>query len=284
MAMPTQDLRDSIPMLDYETIAFAISEASDGNVVVSVDELKKLKSQKAVAIYKALVFSWNEFIPELINQAQLRGMDRFKYPRIYEETVGLCTLAVAVNKIMQTCGINNFTLKDLLVPKPKRTQKLLSAIVNRIQFFNTKYEVLDKAFNQAYEIKSRRIELENRKQELINQIAEMKAKKAADQKTVTLLGPELSSWRAKYEKMKDKTATKMKHLEEKAKVFKDQECVLEILEKESLYEESRVIGLQKSSLLNTSSYKERQLCDLEEDATTALKLITGLATLLKKHS
>eukprot|EP00795_Rhopilema_esculentum_P009204 gene9204-16879_t len=60
----------TIPLMGYEAITAAIADSSDGNLTVSVEDLKKITSEKVIEIYKALLFSLFERASEQISQCE----------------------------------------------------------------------------------------------------------------------------------------------------------------------------------------------------------------------
>ncbi|XP_067142141.1 kinetochore protein Nuf2-B-like [Centruroides vittatus] len=85
----------------------------------------------------------------------------------YEETIPLLNLLVVMKVVATRCGINDFTIRDIMEPKRKRTRRILSYFANYWQFSAKNLEMWIKA-------KEKFSEAAERKKELMNDIDRIK--------------------------------------------------------------------------------------------------------------
>ncbi|XP_023226606.1 kinetochore protein Nuf2-B-like [Centruroides sculpturatus] len=85
----------------------------------------------------------------------------------YEETIPLLNLLVVMKVVATRCSINDFTVRDIMEPKRKRTRRILSYFANYWQFSVKNLEMWVKA-------KEKYSEAAKRKKELMNDIDRIK--------------------------------------------------------------------------------------------------------------
>jgi myosin heavy subunit len=71
---------------------------------------------------------------EEMNQPAFSGLSALTYPELHEESIPQINSFRACTRMMETCGIQDFTIKDFMVPNPKRLRKQLSGIINFAKF------------------------------------------------------------------------------------------------------------------------------------------------------
>lgn len=121
----------SFPLLKPSQI---IASFRDMKIPVAEEDLKQ---SDVGAIRKVL-----EFFIELtmgitreeMNQPQFAGVKVLSYPELYEEAIVELTFFRKASTLMQACGINDFNMKDILTPNPKRVRRQFSALINFSKF------------------------------------------------------------------------------------------------------------------------------------------------------
>ena len=67
-------------------------------------------------------------------QPAFLGLAALNYPEMHEESVAFVNTYRACAKMMEICGIGNFTIRDFTTPNAKKLQKQLSGIINFVKF------------------------------------------------------------------------------------------------------------------------------------------------------
>ncbi|XP_065066240.1 kinetochore protein Nuf2-like [Rhopilema esculentum] len=274
----------TIPLMGYEAITAAIADSSDGNLTVSVEDLKKITSEKVIEIYKALLFSLFERASEQISQAPYRELaERIKDGCLYEDAMLLSTLCLALIRVFQACCINSFGIRDLVNPKPKRTHRLLSSLLNYIRHVHSKQDIVEESLNYACEYEQKRAEMLSNRDELIQQNEDIEIRIAEQGSKTAKLKPEAEAWRTRLNDLTTLQSEKKKEFEEDQRHLTDKKIILDILKTENDWNEKTPVAMERTNLLNKLHYKRVQLQQLDEDSKAALKLITGFDSLLVKN-
>lgn len=80
--------------------------------------------------------------PEELSQANFHGLQHISYPELYEDAVPQVNGLRAVMKLMETCEITDFSLKDIFAPSQSRLNRQLSGIINFAKFREERIHVL----------------------------------------------------------------------------------------------------------------------------------------------
>lgn len=72
------------------------------------------------------------------------GLNAITYPELHEEAVPIINSFRAISKMMEFCGIPDFSLRDLIAPDAKRLSRQLSGIMNFAKFRLQKIGDLEK--------------------------------------------------------------------------------------------------------------------------------------------
>ncbi|NXF03332.1 NUF2 protein, partial [Smithornis capensis] len=95
------------------------------------------------------------------------------HPQIYEGFLPICNLYIHMERFLPVCRIHDFQIADVLNPKPKRTVRFLSGIVNFINFREFRLQVyleLQVNYKTAME---RRQQLEAANQEAVAKLEKL---------------------------------------------------------------------------------------------------------------
>lgn len=151
---------------------------------------------------------------EQFTQPQFKFMDSFEHPELHEESAPLVILALAMQRFMYACGMENFSIFDIVTPKPKKTLHCISAIVNFTKFKASREHVYDNAMAEVDAAVQQREQLVARNKELQKRILEMKAKRAEEEKQVQKLGDEVQELENSVCELNKQQATEMKHIQQ----------------------------------------------------------------------
>ncbi|KAF2651450.1 kinetochore protein nuf2 [Lophiostoma macrostomum CBS 122681] len=98
------------------------------------------------------------------------------------DTRDLMGFFVVLKKLLQECGIQDFTFQDLYKPTHPRLVKIFSYMINFIRFRESQTSVIDEHFNKAERTKLRIEQLFNDKQAKEMQLYELERNRVATQK------------------------------------------------------------------------------------------------------
>lgn len=76
------------------------------------------------------------------SQPAFTGLQVMNYPGLHEESIPQFHILKNIMKLMETCDINDFTIKDLISPNSSRLIRQLSAIINFAKFREERLNML----------------------------------------------------------------------------------------------------------------------------------------------
>ena len=71
---------------------------------------------------------------EEMNQPAFSGLSMLDYPELHEDSIPQINSFRAIQRLMETCGVRDFTVKDITDPQAKRLRKHISGIINFAKF------------------------------------------------------------------------------------------------------------------------------------------------------
>jgi kinetochore protein Nuf2 len=71
---------------------------------------------------------------EEMAQPAFTGLKVLAFPEMHDDSIPFLNTFRACSKMMEICGIDDFSLKDFMTPCPKRLQRQLAAIINFIRY------------------------------------------------------------------------------------------------------------------------------------------------------
>ena len=89
---------------------------------------------------------------DLIQPAGFQAMQCLSNPTLYEEAVSEIAFLRATMKLMRTCGVMDFGLKDFQYPTSRRLKKQLSAVINLIKFREDRLQMYQELYEQRAQI------------------------------------------------------------------------------------------------------------------------------------
>ncbi|KAI9753928.1 MAG: kinetochore-associated Ndc80 complex subunit nuf2 [Chaenotheca gracillima] len=95
------------------------------------------------------------------------------------DTRNLMGFYVSLKKLLQECGISDFSFQDLLKPTHDRLVKIFSYIINFVRFRESQTGIIDEHFNKAETTKARIETLYVENQEMDTRLADLKRNRKA---------------------------------------------------------------------------------------------------------
>nr|XP_054762482.1 kinetochore protein Nuf2-like [Lytechinus pictus]XP_054762486.1 kinetochore protein Nuf2-like [Lytechinus pictus] len=156
----------SFPLLSSADLASVLHEVL--GETFSEEDFKNPQSTKIQKLYATFLQRLINTPMDKINQPQWEASQSVLHPELYTDTFPLMNLTLAMQRFMVGSMVKDFKMKDVLHPKPKRTRRFLSAIVN---FWRFSVEREDVYYNICQEIQGSLAE-RSACQERISQIKE----------------------------------------------------------------------------------------------------------------
>lgn len=90
--------------------------------------------EQCQSMYEQLAELCTGVTREEMFQPSLRNDINIIYPELHEDSLMNLNAFRACSKMMEACGIYNFTIKDFITPDSKRTRRFLSGVINFLKF------------------------------------------------------------------------------------------------------------------------------------------------------
>lgn len=136
--------RDEFPILDFKELSICLQGC---DFTANEDLVSRPTSQYIRSLFEQLLDTFMGFSPEYCVTATsnlLRSAANSETSKELSDddisnddtanTMHILVLFRAAETMLQTCGIHDFTLMDLMRPEPQRTRRILSAVINYARF------------------------------------------------------------------------------------------------------------------------------------------------------
>ena len=128
---------------------------------------------------------------EEMGQAPFSCLSVLTYPELHnEESIPQLNSFRAVTKMMETCGIYNFSIKDFMTPNSKRLSRQLAGIINFIKFRDERLSVLSELSSTRDELSSRLHSITEQNEQLNSRLSVLREQRAEEEKAILQLEDE----------------------------------------------------------------------------------------------
>jgi kinetochore protein Nuf2 len=131
----------AFPVLKVAGIAQCLHD-----IGISVTEDELLNPEKNIDqikfIFEQLAELCTGITREEMAQPAFSGLNSLNYPELHDNSVPSLNSYRACGKMMEICGIQDFTIKDFITPTAKRVRRQLSGIINFAKFRGEKQNIL----------------------------------------------------------------------------------------------------------------------------------------------
>ncbi|XP_022084994.1 kinetochore protein Nuf2-like [Acanthaster planci] len=145
---------------------------------ITEEDFKNPQPHRVQMIYRMILETVMGIRQEKIIQPHFEAVQQLSYPEFFEENISLVNLAMGMTRFMAACDVNDFKLKDLSSPKPKRTVRMISAIINFCRFKIARMETYERIQADVDSVKEQHNHYLRRIDELKTQINTIKANRA----------------------------------------------------------------------------------------------------------
>lgn len=129
--MATAKMQYSFPLLKPSAIFACIREMQ---IPVSDEEIRNCEPLAVRKVLEAFIETIMGVTRDEMAQPVFAGLNSLSYPELHEESIPELTFFRTARKLMDTCGIYDFGMKDVISPTPKRVRRQLSALINFAKF------------------------------------------------------------------------------------------------------------------------------------------------------
>jgi kinetochore protein Nuf2 len=121
----------SFPLLKPREIFACLREM---RVPVSEDEIRACDPGAVRKVLEAFIESAMGVTREDMAQIAFPGLPTLSFPELHAESVPELTFYRTAQRLLAACGVDDFGLRDVLHPTPKRVRRQLSALINFAKF------------------------------------------------------------------------------------------------------------------------------------------------------
>lgn len=121
----------SFPLLPWGEILACVHEM---RVPVAADELGKGEPAAVRRVLEVFIESIMGATREELNQPKFTGISALQFPDLHAESIPELAFFRAAKRLLSACGVDDFTVKDVLAPTPRRVRRQLSALINFAKF------------------------------------------------------------------------------------------------------------------------------------------------------
>ncbi|XP_070579310.1 kinetochore protein Nuf2-like [Ptychodera flava] len=193
------------PTLTAPEILANLDEFFGGDVHYNEADLLKPQPHKIRQLYADLLSVSNIGVrPENFTIMPVHGMHSVQSPELHEESYPLVTFSLIMQRVLVACGVDDFKIWDITSPKPKRTARFLSALINWKKLTDDRMKVYEKIKEDSALLQEKRVELLAAKDEIKSKINKIKAAQAEK-------APQVEQLQQEIEEMDSKMAEMLKH-------------------------------------------------------------------------
>lgn len=140
------------PLLKTDDILLCLHECGIQMTEAELNEPQRYKDQIKGVFLSLLVTCMGISTSDLIEPAGFAANQCLSNPALYEDAVSEVAFLRATMKLMRTCGVMDFGLKDFQHPTSRRLKKQLSSVINLIKFREDRLQMYHELSNQREQI------------------------------------------------------------------------------------------------------------------------------------
>ncbi|XP_046573025.1 kinetochore protein Nuf2-like [Haliotis rubra] len=168
-------LSHQFPTLTVDQIVTVCREME---IPITENDMRKPDVHRWNSLYGMVLESLAGITADQVRQQHIHSSQLCDNPEIHEESMSLMAFTLAIQRVMYACAFTDFSVKDVIDPRPKRLIKIMSAAINFYRFRQSRIEMFDelKAKNERY--REQREYLLKSNDELKQKISKLKAIRA----------------------------------------------------------------------------------------------------------
>lgn len=116
-----------------------------------------------------------------MNQPAFSGLSVLEYPELHEDSIPQINSFRACQKLMESCGVKDFTIKDFIEPNAKRLRKQLSGIMNFAKFREERLNLFIELTNKRQTLQDKLHTLKQENVDMNNKLSIMREQTADEE-------------------------------------------------------------------------------------------------------
>ncbi|KAF4146593.1 Designed helical repeat protein 10 domain [Phytophthora infestans] len=273
----------SFPLLKPRQIFECLREL---HIPVADDEIRACDPGAVRKILETFIESTMGVTREDMAQMAFPGLPTLSFPELHSESVSELTFYRTAQRLLAACGVDDFGLRDVLHPTPKRVRRQLSALINFSKFRTERLAAFSKITSQTDELLTQKKALQEEnaalQRELDQLLEEQKAEEPARlqlqeevnelEKEINVLNKQQAVLRHETDEMKVQRSTMEDEISSTRFTKVEAENDIEKLEAQIITSPDRVKGELES--IGTKLDKAREdLIELEEKNAAVIDFI-----------
>ncbi|CAE1300131.1 SCOC [Acanthosepion pharaonis] len=243
---------------------------------VSEADFKKPEPVRWYKIYGMIFESLTEEKPE--NGEEKASLLFPKYcksenPEFYEESGAIIWFTLVMQQLFFSCGINDFTFKDIRDPRPKRCTILCSAVVNFIRFKVNREPVIESALEKAERYKIQYGEITKTNNELKSRISAEMAQYDERESKIQQLQEKINTTNDKMVAIQSESQNLLAKISEKKMIISEARARRDELKLEIMKVTQECEKLQRNIVQSPQKVKAN-LCSMQEKVEFLKKIKT----------
>ena len=268
----------SFPILKTNDIILCLNEL--GLTVAEEELLHPEKHKDQIRrVYEYLTEYCTGTTREEMAQPVFCGLNKLTYPELHEESIHQINSFRACQKMLEVCGISDFTIKDFMTPNAKRLRKQLSGILNFGKFREERYTLLTELTSERDSVLSNYTSAKRKNEELTQKLAMLQEHTKEEAEVMTQIENDCKSIEATINDLNHKQA----ELREEIADLKDDNTKLkDTLSAHNVQLEELTHNKKKlqGQIVNSPERFRKQIQDVAQSLTTEQQTIRSLE---RKH-
>ncbi|XP_078318701.1 uncharacterized protein LOC111120939 isoform X1 [Crassostrea virginica] len=180
---PFDKTQYSFPLLSPSQV---IESIHDLNMLVDLPGLeekdfKQPTSQRWHKIYARLVEVLSGVPFENIIQQSMYMTDEMEFSELFDEAIEIVILSLSLKRILSSCGIPDFSVKDVKEPSANRVLKIMCGVINFIKFQQGRIQVYQDLKDENDRFRDQFEHMIQRRDQIKARIAELKEEKSRNE-------------------------------------------------------------------------------------------------------
>lgn len=167
----------SFPLLKPSEIFACVREM---RIPVEADEIRACEPAAVRRVLEVFLESVVGLTREDMTQPKFSGLGALSYPEIHQESIPELTFFRAARRLMAACGVDDFGLRDVLAPSPKRVRRQLSALINFAKFREERLAAFRELSLEADRLLKHKAALAEHNAAMQRELDQLEAETAAD--------------------------------------------------------------------------------------------------------
>ncbi|ETW03007.1 hypothetical protein H310_05443 [Aphanomyces invadans] len=262
----------SFPVLKMSEIVLFIRNSKLG---ISEEDIKNCEPAAVRRFFEAFFDVILDISKDDLTQPALSGLSVLPHPNLHEDSIPELAFFRTSKKLLEACGVTDFTWQDIQKPKLKRLRYLLSAIINFSKFKEERKLHFDKYLKTTETLLRAKQQKEDENATLRRQLEELKAKQAAEAPALQAVIDECSVMEAEINVLN----TRQSLLHPEVKALKAQVAKLND-ELQSLnfdiVEGKKTIRSMESKVVNSPARQRSEIASLAQQVDVAKEEVNAL--------